>query len=146
MTFGIRSMKLKKKDIEQYIPQRQPFIMISRLLNADANESATELEIEPGNIFIEDGKLMEAGLAENMAQTAAAHVGYMMMKAGLPVPVGFIAALKNLEVLRLPNVGSTIKTTINVVNQVFDFTIAEAKIEMGNNLLAKAQLRIYLKP
>ncbi len=138
-------MRANHSNIEHYIPQRKPFVMISRLVAMDTNFSQTELDIFDDNVLLDNDTLSESGLIENMAQTAAAYMGFRMLEAKQEVPIGFIAALKNLEIFALPSIGSTIKTDITIVNQVFDFSIVDAKVECHMIVIAKAQLRIFVK-
>src|SRR5688500_4930876 len=95
-----------KEHIIRYIPQRHPMVMIDDLLEASDTHAVTQLKINADNIFVEDHCLAEPGLVENIAQTAAAHVGYQCAQKQIPVPIGYIAAVKNLEIVRLPELNS----------------------------------------
>src|SRR5690606_15029132 len=110
-------------DILHYIPQRPPFVMIDTLIHADEAVSQTSFTIPENHLFVTEGYFTEPGLVENMAQTAAAGTGYKAYQSGETAPVGFIGALKNLRIHRLPKVGSTLSTTVTFGMQVMNAQI-----------------------
>jgi 3-hydroxyacyl-[acyl-carrier-protein] dehydratase len=138
-------MLATRETILNFIPQRHPVVMIHNIVEADDNHCVTELAIEPDNIFVEDGRFMEPGLIENIAQTAAAHVGYQCSIKKIPVPIGYIAAVKNLRVFDLPPVNQTIKTFITIKSKVMDVTLAEGTVESGNHTICSCEMRIFVK-
>ena len=73
-------MLASRNDITQYIPQRAPIVMVHALVEADDEHAVTQLAIEPDNIFVSNEFFAEPGLVENIAQTAAMHVGYQCSK------------------------------------------------------------------
>lgn len=139
------SMLVKREDIIKYIPQRWPMVMIHDLLDAGETHAVTSFEILPDNIFIRDGFLAEPGLVENIAQTAAAQVGFMCMEKNIPVPIGYIAAIKDLKIFMLPAENSRITTTITIKNQVMDITLVEGEVRQENTVLCSCEMRIFAK-
>lgn len=133
-------------DILPYIPQRPPFVMISELLHADGQLSRCSFEIEEANIMVKNGALTAGGLVENMAQTAAAGTGYQMQQEGKATPVGYIGALKSLNVIELPKVGDVITTEIKTVHQIFNAHVAEGKVTCGDRVIATCEFKIFTKP
>ena len=130
-------------DVKTIIPQQPPFVMIDRLVHFDNIFTKTEFEIRPDNLFVEDGKLLEAGLIENIAQTCAARLGYIntvILKGG--VRLGFIGAMKSLFINRLPGVHSKLETTIEVVNEVFDITLVNATTLCNGEVLVTCEMKI----
>lgn len=128
-----------------YLPQRPPFVMIDELLQADEQVIRTRFTIREGHLLVEDGQFTEAGLVENMAQTAAAGTGYKAQQSGQPAPVGFIGALKGLSVHHLPRVGETITTEIIFVHQVMNAHIVQGTVKSGDRDLATCELKIFLQ-
>lgn len=139
-------MLARKNNITDFIPQREPVVMVDDLVEASDNHSVTQLEIRKDNIFVEDGRLTEPGLVENIAQTAAAQVGHQCAVKKIPVPLGYIAAVKNLTISKLPVVNSRITTSIKIVNQVLDVTLAEGRVidEKGEEC-CRCEMRIFVK-
>lgn len=129
----------------QYIPQRAPIVMIDALKSADEEHATTSLTILDENIFVENGVLKEPGLIENIAQTAAAQVGYVSKQKNIPVPIGYIAAIRHLEISKLPEVGSTIETTIIRKNQIMDIILIEGTTSQLNEVICKCEMRVYIK-
>ena len=134
-----------KGSITDIIPQRQPIIMIDSLLVCDQNYTETNLYIDKDNIFSKDGFFTEPGLVENIAQTAAARIGYLCKQANVDVPIGYIAAVKNLSIHLLPKVDSTIITQIKVTNQVLDITVITGTVMVDGNLAAECEMKIFAK-
>ena len=138
-------MLANRTDILQYIPQRKPIVMVHELLEADDEHVITQLKIEPDNVFLTSGFFAEPGMVENIAQTAAVHVGYQCALKNLPIPIGYIAAIKDLKVKTLPKQNSTITTSVKVINKVLDITVVQGKIEHKGDLLCSCEMRIFAK-
>src|SRR5258708_192834 len=97
-------------NILSLIPQRPPFVMIDRVAHSDAAITRTSFKVTADNIFVINGKFREPGLLENIAQTAAAGAGELAMRENRPVAIGYIGAVKNLEIGDLPAVGDELLT------------------------------------
>ncbi|NJO89241.1 MAG: 3-hydroxyacyl-ACP dehydratase [Chloroflexia bacterium] len=106
--------------VNKYIPQREPFIMISRLSGVSDNTASSALDITNENIFVKDGYFQEAGIIENIAQTAAAMTGYHAIANNNEVKRGYLGAIKNLKINNLPKVNSQIETSITIENTVMN--------------------------
>jgi len=138
-------MLAQGEELHNYIPQRPPVNMIDRLEEATSTRVISGLLISSDNIFVDNGVLREPGIIENIAQTAAAGVGYVQKVQGLPVKLGFIAAIRDLRINTLPKVGKTLKTTIDVVNEVLDVTIVRGSVYDGRELIADCEMRIFIQ-
>lgn len=136
---------MSAQDILKYIPQRPPFVMIDNIIKADGTISETNFTIREGHLFVEDGKFTEPGLVENMAQTAAAGTGFSLQLQGKEVPVGFIGALKALNILDLPTVGDTITTEVSFKMQVINVHIVQGRVFNNGNEIANCELKIFLQ-
>lgn len=132
------------QDITAYIPQRDPFVMIGRLVSADGNTTRTRFTVLKENLLAENGFLTEPGLVENIAQTAAAGIGYICRTENKPVPVGYIGAVQNLAIAQLPAVGEVIETEVTVKNQVFDVSIINGTIRSNGQVLAQCEMKIFI--
>ncbi len=138
-------MIVQGTDIVRYIPQRPPVVMIDGLLHCEDTTATTSFTILPDNIFVEDGRFTEAGLLENIAQTAAAKVGYECEKLNKPVPPGFIGGIKNLVVSSFPTVGASLSTTIKIENEVFGITVITGEVMWEDKRIATAEMKIVLQ-
>jgi 3-hydroxyacyl-[acyl-carrier-protein] dehydratase len=138
-------MLATRETILDFIPQRPPVVMIHDLVDAGDNHCVTRFLIEAENIFVEDGYFREAGLIENIAQTAAAHVGYQCSQKKIPVPIGYIAAVKNLNIIELPRIGQRIKTSVSLKSKVLEVTLAEGIVELNGKTICSCEMRIFVK-
>ncbi|MGN6178903.1 MAG: 3-hydroxyacyl-ACP dehydratase [Mucilaginibacter sp.] len=129
-------------NIAALIPQKAPFVMVGQLLHCDETTTCTSFIIDADNVMVSDGEFTEGGLMENIAQTAAVRAGYMA-EAGDEVKGGYIASLKNFEVLRLPKVGDELITEVAVADHVFDMTVISGKVTCNGMVLAKCEMSIF---
>ena len=142
-------MLADKETVAKLIPQKPPMVMVHELIGHDEAESITAFTVEEGNIFVDKGLFSEAGLIENMAQSAALRTGWvsvMNYKNGgefKPV-VGVIGAIKNFELLRLPEVNNRLITTIKLLTEFGSATMVKAYVRKGEELMASAELKIFL--
>jgi predicted hotdog family 3-hydroxylacyl-ACP dehydratase len=95
---------------------------------------------------VEDGKLAAPGLMENIAQTAAARIGYIARQENQPVPLGFIGAVKDLEIFELPPAGADIETTTEIGGTVFNATMVVGKVTLDGKLMAQCEMKIFANP
>jgi predicted hotdog family 3-hydroxylacyl-ACP dehydratase len=138
-------MDFKDIDIRTIIPQQAFFVMVDRLVHFDNVFTKTEFEIRPDNLFVEEGKFLEAGLIENIAQTCAARMGYIntvILKE--EVRLGFIGAMKSLVIHKLPGIYSLLETTVEVVNEVFNITLVNATTMCNGEVLVTCEMKISL--
>ena len=127
------------------LPQRPPIVLISALLASDGTRTVSSYRVPAAGLLVEHGHLSEAGLVENIAQTAAAGVGYHCQQLGQPTPIGFIAAIKDLQISALPPVGTELITEVLVQNQVLEFTIVRGTVRAGETTFASCEMRIFVK-
>lgn len=139
-------MFIHSDDITAYIPQRPPIVMINGIKAVEGPVTSTAFYIAPDNIFVEDGKLAAPGLMENIAQTAAARIGYIARQQNAPVPLGFIGAVKDLEIFELPAVGEMIETTTEIAGEVFNATMVVGKVMLNGKILAQCEMKIFANP
>jgi len=131
-------------EINDYLPQRPPMVMVGNLLSVEGTRTLTSLLIREDNLFCENGKFIEAGLIENIAQTAAAGAGYRSLLKNEPPPPGFIGGVKNLVIHSLPVVGDLLITEVSVENEVFDATVIAGRTSINGKPVAECEMKIFL--
>ena len=137
---------LRNIDIHELLPQQEPFVMVSRIVHFDNVRTICEMDIKADSIFVEDGHLNASGMIENIAQTCAARIGYVnKYKFKKAVQIGFIGAIRNLEVIDLPEVGQQIETIVDVIEDVFGMTLASAVVKQGDRTLVTTEMKIAVK-
>ena len=135
---------MEELDILSLIPQKTPFVMVGELVYSDDNITRTKFVVPSDNVFVINGEFSEAGLMENMAQTAAAGSGNMARIENRPVSTGYIGQVKNLEIFELPKVGDELLTEIKIEVQVFDAGIVSGKVWREDKLLAQCEMKIFI--
>lgn len=126
------------------IPQKPPMVMVDKLVKASEGVVETTFLITDDNVFCDKGIFTEAGLVENMAQTAAAGVGGKAELSGKEPPVGFIGGIRNLKIQKLPSAGDTLFTRITVEHEIFDASVVQGEVFLQDKLIASCQLKIFL--
>ncbi|WP_276168285.1 ABC transporter permease [Zobellia alginiliquefaciens] len=133
-------------DIKNFLPHREPMLMASVTPYLDETSVETHFKVEESCIFVKNGFLSETGLIENAAQTCAAIVGQSFFddddKDGSKSKViGYISAVKKVQITALPKVSETITTKGELVsrydNDAFSScTIASETFRNGELIVA----------
>ncbi|MDR2805241.1 MAG: pseudouridylate synthase [Dysgonamonadaceae bacterium] len=132
-------------DIQELLPQRPPFVMVDKLLYCDPQTTRTAFTVKEDNLFCDNGVLSEAGIAENIAQTCAARIGYINKCVYRnAIKIGFIGAIRNQEFLRLPLINETLVTQIKTIQEVFQTTLVDATVHVGNELITSCEMKIAI--
>lgn len=134
-----------ENNICSLIPQKPPFVMIDQLLHSDEMVTRSSFRITEDNVFTINGQFTEAGLMENMAQTAAARAGYMAGLENKPVEVGYIGSVKNLEIFGLPQTNDNIQTEIKIEDQVFNVSMISGRVWCNDKLIAQCEMKIFME-
>jgi len=134
------------EDILSLIPQRPPFVMIDKLLYCNEDLSRTSFRVTGDNVLADSGEFSEAGLLENIAQTAAAGAGYRALKETKPIVTGFIGSIKNMEIIRLPIINEELITEVKVVEQVFEVLIISGTVFCNDTRIATCEMKLFTNP
>jgi predicted hotdog family 3-hydroxylacyl-ACP dehydratase len=123
-------------EVKELIPQRPPMVMIDQLISFGEDEAVTELMIRKENIFTHKGLFREAGVLENIAQSAAAWKGFLNRQEGHEVQKGYIGGIKNLEIQALPEIGEVLETRVRVEHRVMGAIVLSADCRSGSRIIA----------
>lgn len=138
---------IKDFGILQLLPQRLPFVMVDELTHYDKTSARSSFMVREENLFCFGGRMEEAGLIENMAQTCAARMGYrarMELQSDGMVRVGFIGAIRGITIVRVPLVGEVLTTTVEVKEEIFSTSLVEMKVEVEDEVIASGSMKIFL--
>ena len=135
-------MKISKTEIENYIPQRKPFIMIDDLVNAVPEKFETDFLVLPGNIFVEKGVLREFALIENIAQTSSAGLAITKKNPGKDHADGFIGAISKLKLYDLPKVHDTIYTIVSLIAQFENMYLLKGENYLRGMKLLECEIKL----
>ncbi len=131
---------------KNYLPHQEPMIMVDTLISHENGITKGEFSILKDNVLLDKNVLSEAGLLENMAQTAAMGMGYEFAAENKKPPIGFIGAVKNFIVFGLPMINEKIVTTVILRHQILNASIVEARVESEGKKIASCELKIFLNP
>ena len=115
-------MDVSSLDISNFLPHREPMLMVTSVLEIDDDSLSTQFHISEDCVFLKDGKFSETGLIENAAQAASGVVGQSFFEKddlegkGNKL-VGYISAIKKVEIFGLPKVGETIVTKAKLLSR-----------------------------
>jgi len=142
-------------DIKNYLPHRKPFLMVDMISKMDDTSVETFFKISADNIFIENNLFAESGLIENAAQTCSAIVakGYYVDENNVDKEavdvIGFISAIKKLQVFSLPKSGTTITTKAtlvsNFVTDDYSLCTMNCKTFERENLLLEGEINLFIQ-
>jgi len=135
-------MKISKTEIENYIPQRKPFIMIDNLVNVVPEKFETDFLVLPENIFVENGMLREFALIENIAQTSSAGLAITKKQTGKKNADGFIGAISKLKLYDLPKVHDTIYTIVNLITQFENMYLLKGENYLSGKKLLECEIKL----
>ena len=141
-------MEPRDLDIRLLLPQREPILLVDRLLRADGDEAEACFTVCAGNIFLDDeGCLAEPGVLEHIAQSASAFAGWRAMRAGAErPPVGFIGEVKRFRCHRRPFVGEELHTRVTIQAELEDILLVSAETRTGSLPVADTQLKVSVRP
>ncbi|MDN3708609.1 ABC transporter permease [Myroides ceti] len=141
--------------IARYLPHCQPMLMVDIIDYIDDENVDTSFEIKPSTLFVENDFFTEAGLIENAAQTCSAIVGqhYFFDDNKQEIEnvkvVGFISAIKKIEIFSLPKVHTVIKTKAKLDSKFMsdDYQICTLQIEIfnDNELTLRGIMNLFLQ-
>lgn len=117
--------------------------MVDKLIHCDKIFTRTSLLVREDNMFVCDGVLNETAVVENIAQTCAARMGFInrVLNSG-SVKLGVIGAIRDFQIYRRPLVGEELETLIEVISEVFNVILVQAKVLSNNELIAKCEMKI----
>lgn len=129
--------------IKNLIPQKEPFIMVDRLLYFDETTAESGFFITEDNLLSTETCFSEAGLIENMAQSVALHGGYgaYLNTKGAPKK-GFLGTIKTMEIIELPKINTLIKTHIKVNHDIMGVKLSDVTVrDESGKILATATMK-----
>ncbi|GAA0723440.1 hypothetical protein GCM10009430_26900 [Aquimarina litoralis] len=134
--------------IKKLIPQKDPFVMIDKLLYFDPDKVVSGYKISETNILSNNGYFTEGGLIENMAQSIALHRGYRGYikkgKDGKP-KTGFIGSIKHATIHELPKVGTELITTVEIIAEIMLVSLVKIEVkDIEGNLLASSEMKTII--
>ncbi|SDB60922.1 hypothetical protein SAMN03097699_2545 [Flavobacteriaceae bacterium MAR_2010_188] len=135
----------EQSQIQSLLPHRPPMIMVGGLLYFDETSTISEFKVSDTNILLEDNYLSEAGLLENMAQTAALDIGYRNSLIGSLPREGYIAAIQKATITELPKIDDIIQTEVATDFESDSLRKVTITTRLNKKIIAIAQMTTILK-
>lgn len=149
----MRSKSLLNVDVSNFLPHRKPMLMVDSVVENEDDVLATQFYIAEDCVFLKDGKLCEAGLMENAAQAASGVVGQTFFDAndlegkGNKL-VGYISAIRKVEIYALPEVGDTIVTRAKLISRFDTGAVTMCSLEsetfLGDKLIVSSTMNFLI--
>jgi len=138
-------MQIDSTNILSYLPQRPPFVMVSSLEKATKGDFETNFFVEADNVLVENGKLTESALIENIAQTCAVGFGYIDQLSGEEGKIGYIGSISKVKVHQLPPIKSTITTKVIVTFQLGNIFVIKGENFLDGEKLLECEMKIVIQ-
>ena len=122
-------------NIENFLPHRPPMLMECTTPYLDSESVETHFEITKNSIFTDKkGRFSEPGLIENAAQACSAITGQDFfadddLEGTGNTVVGYISAIKRVEIFILPQVGDILITKAKLISRFDTGEITMCTIE-----------------
>lgn len=145
-------MDVSELDVSNFLPHKKPMLMVDSVLEIEERSITTVFQILQDCIFVGNNELTEPGLIENAAQAASGIVGQTFFDKndiegkGNKV-VGYISAVKKVEIFQLPRVGETIVTKAKLISRLDTGEITMCSLESEtflNNKLIVSSIMNFL--
>lgn len=145
---------LEKIDITNFLPHREPFLMVDKVLSLGEKHVSTSFYIGKKCVFVHKGVFVEVGLVEFAAQTCSSIVGKSYfddddIEGNGTKLIGFISAIKQVEVFSCPNIGSTIIAKANLISRFdtdeFCICTLQCDIYEGAKELLTCQMNLFIQ-
>lgn len=146
--------KFQALDIHKFLPHRPPFLMVDTLLSLDDEHVTASFLIKPDCIFINNGVFNEIGLIENAAQTCSSIVGKSYFEDVDPTGervklIGFISAIKKVDILDFPEVGQTIISKAKLLSRFdsngFSICTLQCNITAADIELLSCEMNLFIQ-
>lgn len=120
-------------------------IMVDTLYSAGSDSAETGLAVSEDNVFCLDGHLIEPGVIEHSAQSAAAFSGYRYFEAGEEPRIGLIGEIRTFRIERLPRTGECIRTRVRLLGEAFGMSLVETESFIDGVRIAGGQIKIFIQ-
>ena len=130
--------------VESLIPQKKPFIMVDKLIFFSEEKVVSGLTVSEENIFSENNTFTAPGVMEHMAQTVALYTGYQYFLKNLPAPIGYIGAIKKVEIFQLPKMSDELVTSVKILHEIMGVTLVQIDTICDGTIIAKSEMKTVI--
>jgi predicted hotdog family 3-hydroxylacyl-ACP dehydratase len=84
-------------DIAELVPHTGPALLVSKIVSADAEKLFAKVQVGRGGLFVKNGTVGAWVGLEYMAQSIAAHAGYLAYLDGSPPRIGMLLGTRRYD-------------------------------------------------
>lgn len=143
-------------DLTQYLPHREPFLLVDNITSLDKDGVITVFYISPDCIFVDEQHLNEFGLIENAAQNCSAMISQMDKFIDqtdvehYSDMVGYISTIKKIAVHQLPKEDTVITTRSRLISSTnlgnsYLLNLSVATYNENKDLLFEAEMVLFIQ-
>lgn len=135
----IKTEILNQDQILEFIPQRDPIVMVSSLVDIQGKHSITEIMLSEGSLFATaDGHISSYGVLEHIAQSYALVHGYVY-----GVCIGYIGRVRKLSIASLPVLNIPVRSYIEELHHMGNVTMINAEVKQGENSILTCEMYLH---
>ena len=140
-------MRPCRYSIAELLPHRPPMLLLDAVESVGDDCLVATVTISADSLFAEpDGVPAHIGL-EYMAQACGALAGWLALEAGDPIRIGFLMGTRGMSIHRAWfAIGARLTISATLVYRDEATAAMGARIEIGGDLVAEAQLTVYQPP
>jgi predicted hotdog family 3-hydroxylacyl-ACP dehydratase len=116
--------------------------LIDFLVEADAVSARAEATLPEGHLAVADGRVLEAGLVEMMAQTVAAMKAFGVGAGDAGAP-GMLAGVAGFRVFQRPPAGRLLEIEVREEKQLGPMSLVSGRIICEGVTAAEGQIKLY---
>src|ERR1700691_1508778 len=130
--------------IEELLIHRPPMLLLDNVVGYDEAGVLASVVISESSPLVTPEGVPGHVAIEYMAQTCGAYAGAQALDAGTPVKIGLLLGTRLCRVL-VPwfRVGDRLLVSASIVFHDKQLAAFDCKIEIGDRLVADAQLKVY---
>jgi predicted hotdog family 3-hydroxylacyl-ACP dehydratase len=130
--------------IEELLIHRPPMLLLDKVIGYNEAEVVASVIISESSRFLTPEGVPGHVAIEFMAQACGAYAGAIALDAGAPVKIGLLLGTRMCRVL-VPwfRVGDQLMVSASMVFHDEQLAAFDCKIEIGDRLVADAQLKVY---
>jgi predicted hotdog family 3-hydroxylacyl-ACP dehydratase len=130
--------------IEQLLIHRSPMLLLDKVIGYNEAQVVASVIITESSPLLTSEGVPGHVAVEYMAQACGAYAGAMALDAGAPVKIGLLLGTRMCRVL-VPwfRIGNRLTVSASIVFHDEQLAAFDCKIEIGDRLVADAQLKVY---
>ena len=130
--------------IEELLIHRPPMLLLDKVIGYNEAEVVASVIIDESSPLLMQEGVPGHVAVEYMAQACGAYAGVMALDAGAPVKIGLLLGTRMCRVF-VPwfRIGNRLSVSASIVFHDDQIAAFDCKIEIGDRLVADAQLKVY---